>query len=86
MNILSKPGLWMQRITTREPSDDMIEVAIEATESVFDWEEYLEKNGVEVVGRVRPKPQAKPQSYVRPTPHDLPQRDKNSGSGFNWKF
>lgn len=26
--ILSAPGLWMQRITTREPSDDQIQVAI----------------------------------------------------------
>ena len=62
----------------------MIEVAIEATDAVFDWRTYLEDNGVEVGGRVRP--QAKPQSYVRPTPHDLPQRDSNTGSGFNWKF
>lgn len=86
VTICSKPGLWMQRITTREPSDDMIEVAIEATEAVFDWQTYLEDNGIDVRGRVRPKPQAKPQSYVRPTPHDLPKRDNNSGSGFNWKF
>lgn len=86
VTICSKPGLWMQRITTREPTNDMIEVAIEATEAVFDWEAYLEKNGIEVEGRVRPRPQAKPQSYVRPTPHDLPQRDSNTGSGFNWKF
>ena len=84
VDILSKPGLWMQRITTREPSNDMIEVAIEATEAVFDWEAYLEENGVEVEGRVKPTP--KPQSYVRPTPHDLPKRDSNTGSGFNWKF
>ena len=84
VSILSKPGLWMQRITTREPSNDMIEVAIEATEAVFDWEAYLEKNGVEVEGRVKPTP--KPQSYVRPEPHDLPKRDNNTGSGFNWKF
>ena len=84
VDILSKPGLWMQRITTKEPTNDMIEVAIESVEAVFDWEAYLEKNGVEVKGRVRP--QAKPQSYVRPTPHDLPKRDNNTGSGFNWKF
>lgn len=84
VDILSKPGLWMQRITTREPSDDMIEVAIEATEAVFDWEAYLEDNGVEV--RTRRKPTPRPQSYVRPEPHDLPKRDNNTGSGFNWKF
>ena len=84
IDILSKPGLWMQRITTKEPTDDMIEVAIEAVESVFDWQKYLEDNGIEVSSRVKPTP--RPQSYVRPTPHDLPKRDENSGSGFNWKF
>ncbi|MBQ8546846.1 MAG: DUF1385 domain-containing protein [Clostridia bacterium] len=31
--ILSAPGLWMQRITTREPSDDQIEIAICAIKS-----------------------------------------------------
>ncbi len=40
-NILSKPGIWVQRITTKEPTPDMIEVAIKAVEGVFDWEEYL---------------------------------------------
>lgn len=28
--MLSAPGLWMQRITTKEPQDDMIEIAISA--------------------------------------------------------
>ena len=32
VNISSAPGLWMQRITTKEPTDDIIEVAIKATE------------------------------------------------------
>ena len=40
-NILSKPGIWVQRITTKEPTPDMIEVAIKAVEGVFDWQEYL---------------------------------------------
>ena len=34
---LSRPGMWMQGLTTREPDDDMIEVAIAAVEAVFDW-------------------------------------------------
>ena len=84
VDILSKPGLWMQRITTKEPTDDMIEVGIEAVEAVFDWKEYLEENGVETKPKV--KPVERPKSYVRPTPHELPKRDNNSGSGFNWKF
>lgn len=37
VNLLSKPGLWMQALTTREPEDDMIEVGIAAVEAVFDW-------------------------------------------------
>lgn len=45
INIISKPGLWMQGLTTKEPDDKMIEVAIASVEAVFDWREYLEKNG-----------------------------------------
>ena len=44
VNILSKPGLWMQNMTTKEPDDDMIEVAIAAVEAVFDWKTYLTEN------------------------------------------
>lgn len=43
MEILSKPGLWLQGLTTREPEDDMIEVAIQSVEAVFDWRGYLEE-------------------------------------------
>ena len=43
--ILSKPGLWLQRLTTREPDDAMIEVAIASVEAVFDWREFLEGSG-----------------------------------------
>lgn len=44
VNLLSKPGLWLQGLTTKEPEDDMIEVAIRAVEEVFDWRAYLEEN------------------------------------------
>ena len=44
VNFLSKPGLWMQNMTTREPDDSMIEVAIAAVEAVFDWKAYLKEN------------------------------------------
>ncbi len=47
-DILSKPGMAMQKITTKEPTDDMIEVAIKSVEAVFDWKEYLRENGVEL--------------------------------------
>ena len=41
LDILSFPGMLIQRITTREPDDDMIEVAIVAVEAVFDWEKFV---------------------------------------------
>ncbi|MCI9593517.1 MAG: DUF1385 domain-containing protein [Lachnospiraceae bacterium] len=41
VNFLSRPGMWMQNLTTKEPDDKMIEVAIAAVESVFDWKHYL---------------------------------------------
>lgn len=41
---LSAPGLAMQNLTTKEPDDDMIEVAIRAVEEVFDWKAYLKEN------------------------------------------
>lgn len=44
VDILSKPGLWLQNLTTREPDDDMIEVAIASVEAVFDWKEYQAEN------------------------------------------
>ena len=44
VNLLSKPGLWMQRLTTKEPDDDMIEVGIASVEAVFDWKSYLIEN------------------------------------------
>lgn len=44
VNLLSKPGLWVQKMTTKEPDDSMIEVAIQAVEAVFDWKSYLNEN------------------------------------------
>lgn len=43
VDILSKPGMLMQNMTTKEPDDSMIEVAIAAVEAVFDWEAYLQE-------------------------------------------
>lgn len=45
VDILSKPGMLLQRLTTREPDDSMIEVAIKAVEAVFDWKQYLLDEG-----------------------------------------
>ena len=41
VRILSLPGKGMQMLTTKEPEDDMIEVAMAAVEAVFDWREFL---------------------------------------------
>jgi len=43
VNIISKPGLWMQRLTTIEPEDEMIEVGIASVEAVFDWRAYIKE-------------------------------------------
>lgn len=64
VEILSKPGMWLQMLTTREPDSQMIEVAIASVEAVFDWKEYqrrciaaeksrakLQKNRSENAGR-----------------------------------
>jgi len=55
VRVLSKPGMWFQKLTTREPDMDMIEVAIKAVEEVFDWKQFLaeyyaeEENPVEAL-------------------------------------
>lgn len=38
---LSKPGLWLQHLTTKEPDDKMIEVGIKSVEAVFDWRSFV---------------------------------------------
>lgn len=55
INMISKPGLWMQKLTTKEPDESMVEVAISAVEAVFDWKEYIgkdidnEENDIEII-------------------------------------
>ncbi|SCZ80217.1 DUF1385 domain-containing protein [Pseudobutyrivibrio xylanivorans] len=44
VEIISKPGLWLQRLTVMEPEDDMIEVGIASVEAVFDWKKFQEEN------------------------------------------
>lgn len=46
VNMLSIPGLLMQRMTTKEPDDEMIEVGIASVEAVFDWKKWQEENNV----------------------------------------
>ena len=42
--LLSKPGMALQHMTTREPDPDMVEVAIASVEAVFDWKKFLNEN------------------------------------------
>lgn len=44
VSLLSRPGMVLQKLTTREPDDSMIEVAIASVEAVFDWRAYLKEN------------------------------------------
>ena len=46
IGILSRPGLWFQRLTVLEPDDSMLEVAISSVESVFDWRAYLKEEAL----------------------------------------
>lgn len=49
VRIISAPGMWMQKLTTKEPDESMVEVAVAAVEAVFDWRAYLyETFGYEV--------------------------------------
>ena len=44
VNLLSRPGMWVQNMTTKEPDDSMIEVGIRAVEEVFDWRAWQKDN------------------------------------------
>ena len=44
IDILSRPGMWLQALTTREPDEYMIEVAMASVEAVFDWQAFIEKD------------------------------------------
>lgn len=44
VKILSAPGMLLQRLTTKEPDQEMVEVAMASVEAVFDWKEYLKEN------------------------------------------
>lgn len=43
IRIVSAPGMLMQKLTTKEPDEDMVEVAIKSVEAVFDWKVYLKE-------------------------------------------
>ena len=47
VRMISAPGMALQKLTTKEPDDSMIEVAISAVEAVFDWKAFLEEEKTE---------------------------------------
>lgn len=51
VRILSAPGMWLQKLTTKEPDEEMVKVAIASVEAVFDWKAYLKDTfGYEIDG------------------------------------
>ena len=49
VKLISAPGMWLQTMTTKEPTEEMVEVAMKSVEAVFDWKEYYrEEFGYEV--------------------------------------
>lgn len=44
VQIISTPGMWLQKLTTKEPDEEMVQVAIASVEAVFDWKTYLKEN------------------------------------------
>ena len=63
IKILSAPGMWIQRMTTKEPDESMAEVAIASVEAVFDWKKYLQDTfGYEVdESWMKDEPSAEPE-------------------------
>lgn len=68
INALSKPGMWMQHLTTKEPDDEMIEVGIASVEAVFDWKKYQEEIRAE-----------DPEAF-EPVEEECAEKDENAGS------
>lgn len=48
VKIISYPGMLMQRLTTKEPDEEMVAVAIAAVEAVFDWDTFIHEELEEV--------------------------------------
>ncbi|MCY4536463.1 MAG: DUF1385 domain-containing protein [Bryobacterales bacterium] len=44
--LMARPGLWLQRVTTKQPDDSQVEVAIHALKTAFDFERRAGGNPV----------------------------------------
>jgi len=102
VGFLSKPGLWLQGLTTREPDDDMIRVAVASVEAVFDWQAYLDENFGKKIrkknGKVKKAPAEKAASVAETKPEvienvttEAPKPETSVAEGdivskFDWSF
>ena len=73
VRIVSAPGMWLQKLTTKEPDDSMIEVAIASVEAVFDWKAYLKETfGYDVNEWEREEAEAAREEAEEVSQNDLP--------------
>ncbi len=73
IGVLSKPGLWLQGLTTKEPDDDMILVAVASVEAVFDWQAYLDENFGESSRKKQGKKSKKKKEKKQAAPVKVPE-------------
>lgn len=81
--ILSRPGMWMQALTTREPQDDMIEVAICSVEAVFDWKAYIEQVQKESSSKKDQKGKADKKKKRKPAPEIVMEQEETIEEKFS---
>lgn len=76
VKILSAPGMLIQRLTTKEPEEEMIEVAIKSVEAIFDWKVYLfEEFGYEVDSSWLDEEDKKPDTAEEKIPEEVMQEE-----------
>lgn len=80
VNILSKPGLWLQGLTTREPDETMIEVAIQSVDAVFDWREFLEPEKANISSKAKGNKSSKKNSVQKQNNGNKNKNNKTSGN------
>lgn len=95
VRMISGPGLWLQGLTTKEPDESMVEVAIKAVEAVFDWRAYLRENfgyeteeeqreeTAEETGKDDEKTEEKSEGPISESEHDLSVEDEDEPT-FTW--
>lgn len=82
IKILSAPGLLVQRLTTREPDEEMLEVAIASVEGVLDWRAYQSQMNREAAVASEKQVKVTPVETVRDTSEDVYENDDDELSGY----